>query len=300
MEQMPKHMEASLERNYLTQIHGLVRLLRPKQWVKNGFVAAPLVFSGEFFNIDAVERTIVAIFLFCLAASATYVLNDLHDVESDRKHPKKSITRPIASGVVSTTSAWILLTCLLVLLGLSWMIQPALMQIISVYMGLTLAYTFSLKNQPVIDLFTIAIGFVLRVYAGAVALTVPVSSWMFVTTLCLALYLAAIKRRQEHRQAGTESRKVLEKYTVKLLDYYAEMSATCALLFYSMFVLSSRPALVLTIPIVLFGLFRYAYIVDIKEDGESPTDALLADWPLIATVGLWIFACIFLLSSYHT
>ncbi len=293
-------MQELLERTYLNQVQGLIRLLRPKQWVKNGFVAAPLIFSGGFLDFHAIERTAVAVLLFCLAASATYILNDLHDVEDDRKHPKKSKTRPIASGLVSPASAWVLLTAIIGLLTASWFVLPSIMWIITVYMGVTLAYTFFLKQQPVIDLFTVSIGFVLRVYAGAVALEVPVSSWMFVTTLCLALYLAAIKRRQEHRQAGTASRKVLEKYTVKLLDYYAEMSATGALLFYSMFVLSSKPELVLTIPIVLFGLFRYAYIVDIKEDGESPTDALLADWPLIITIAVWIASCLYLFTKYHT
>lgn len=292
-------MQELLERSYLNQFHGLVRLMRPKQWVKNGFVAAPLIFSGEFLNLHAIERALLAIVLFCLAASATYILNDLHDIEDDRKHPKKSKTRPLASGLVSAPTAWILFTIITTLLIASWFVIPNIMWIITVYMGITVAYTFFLKQQPVIDLFAVAIGFVLRVYAGAVALAVPVSSWMFVTTLCLALYLAAIKRRQEYRQAGTGSRKVLEKYSVRLLDYYAEMSATGALLFYSMFVLSSKPQLVLTIPMVLFGLFRYAYIVDAKEDGESPTDALLTDWPLMFTIGLWIAACVFLLVTQH-
>ncbi len=293
-------MQELLERSYLNQFHGLICLMRPKQWVKNGFVAAPLIFSGEFLNPHAIERTLIAILLFCLAASATYILNDLHDIEEDRKHPKKSKTRPLASGLVSVSSAWMLLTLIVALLTVSWFVIPSMMWIITVYMGITITYTFFLKQQPVIDLFTVAVGFVFRVYAGAVALLVPVSSWMFVTTLCLALYLAAIKRRQEYRQAGTGSRKVLEKYSVHLLDYYAEMSATGALLFYSMFVLSSKPQLVLTIPLVLFGLFRYAYIVDAKEDGESPTDALLTDWPLMVTIGIWVVTCVFLLKMHHT
>lgn len=291
-------MQALLESSYLNQIYGCIRLLRPKQWVKNGFVAAPLIFSGEFLNFHAIEQTLITLFLFCLAASTTYVLNDINDVENDKKHPQKSKTRPIASGQVSISLAWTLWSLMLSCLLLFWFFVPQTMGIITVYMGITTVYTFFLKQQPVIDLFIIAIGFVLRVYAGAAALTIPLSSWMFVTTLCLALYLAATKRRQEYRQAGTSSRKVLEKYSVDLLDYYAKMSATGALLFYSMFVLSSKPELVSTIPIVLFGLFRYAYIVDIKEDGESPTDALLTDWPLLLTVVLWMGSCIFLLTQH--
>ncbi|UPQ71365.1 hypothetical protein [Kluyvera ascorbata] len=120
----------------------------------------------------------------------------------------------------------------------------------------------------------------------------PVSSWMFITTLCLALYLASVKRQQELKQSGSEGRKTLEKYTVALVDRYAEMSATGALLFYSMFVMSARPELVITIPLVLFGLFRYWFVVEALEGGESPTDALFADWPLLLTVILWVSACI--------
>ena len=279
----------------LAQLGGLIRLMRPKQWIKNGFVFAPLIFAGEFLNIQALEHSFLAFILFCLASASTYIINDLHDIEQDRRHPKKSKTRPLAAGIVSVPMAWFLLAILYTFLILSWFIAPKIMLVIAAYMGLTLAYTFILKEQPVIDLFTIAIGFVLRVYAGAVALAVPVSSWMFVTTLCLALYLAAIKRRQEHSQCGTGSRKLLEQYSVSLMDHYAEMSATGALMFYSMFVMSTKPQLVITIPLVLFGLFRYGYIVEIREGGESPTDALLTDIPLLCTLFLWVIACGWLL-----
>ena len=167
--------------------------------------------------------------------------------------------------------------------------------VISGYVALNLAYSFVLKNQPVLDIFTVAFGFVLRVYAGAQSLAVPVSSWMFVTTLCLALYLAAIKRRQELGQRGSEGRDVLERYTVALVDRYAEMAATGALVFYSMFVMSAQPDLVITVPVVLFGLFRYWYVVEKLEGGESPTDALLSDGPLLATVAVWVGACMWVL-----
>jgi 4-hydroxybenzoate polyprenyltransferase len=173
--------------------------------------------------------------------------------------------------------------------------MPKVVSVIAAYMALNIAYTFVLKHQPVVDIFTIAIGFVLRVYAGAVALVVPISSWMFVTTLCLALYLAAVKRRQELSQSGNQSRKVLKKYSITLVDRYAEMSATGALVFYSMFVMSAKPQLIITVPLVLFGLFRYWYVVEELDGGESPTDALIADWQLLLTVVLWILACIWAL-----
>jgi len=270
---------------------GLISLLRPKQWIKNGFVLAPLVFSGEFVYADAVWRGLLATLFFCLASSATYIINDIHDIEHDRRHPKKSKTRPLASGVVSVHAALVLLGLLYAALAWGWFVMPKVVAVIIGYAVLNIAYTFVLKHQPVVDIFTIAIGFVLRVYAGAMALAVPVSSWMFVTTLCLALYLAAVKRRQELSHTGTESRKVLQKYSVSLVDRYAEMAATGALVFYSIFVMSVAPDLIVTIPLVLFGLFRYWYVVEEHDGGESPTDALLADWPLLLTVLLWVAAC---------
>lgn len=273
------------------RMQGMIRLLRPKQWVKNGFVLAPLFFSGEFMRADAVVHALQAVVLFCLASSATYIVNDIHDIEQDRSHATKARTRPLAAGIVPVSAALMLLGGLYGLLVLGWFVAPAVIPVIVAYLLLNLAYTFVLKHQPVVDIFTIAIGFVLRVYAGAMALQVPVSSWMFITTLCLALYLAAVKRRQELSQSGTEGRKVLEKYSVALVDRYAEMAATGALLFYSMFVMSSKPQLVITVPLVMFGLFRYWYVVEALDGGESPTDALLADWQLLLTVLAWIAAC---------
>jgi len=233
----------------------------------------------------------LAVALFCLASSTTYIINDIHDIEHDRRHPKKSKTRPLASGIVSVPAALVMLAALYAVLVWGWFLAPKVVMIIAIYMALNLAYTFVLKHQPVVDIFTIAIGFVLRVYAGAMALDVPVSDWMSVTTLCLALYLAAVKRRQELSQSGTEGRKVLQKYSVSLVDRYAEMSATGALIFYSMFVMSAKPELVITVPLVLFGLFRYWYVIEELDGGESPTDALLADWQLLLTVVLWVAAC---------
>ena len=263
----------------LAQILGLIKLMRPKQWVKNGFVLAPLIFSGMFLDAGAVRHALLAFLLFCIASSATYIINDMHDIERDRLHPKKSKTRPLAAGIVSVHTALIMLSCLYAVLVWGWFVAPKVVMVIAAYLVLNVAYTFVLKEQPVVDIFTIAIGFVLRVYAGGVVLDVPVSSWMFITTLCLALYLAAVKR------------KVFERYSVSLVDRYAEMSATGALLFYSMFVMSVKPDLVITVPLVLFGLFRYWFVVEALNGGESPTDALLADWLLFLTVVLWVAAC---------
>lgn len=275
-----------------TRLQGLIALLRIKQWVKNVFVLAPLLFTGEFVNALSVTNALLTTLFFSLASSATYIINDIHDIEHDRKHPAKSKNRPLASGVVSIRSALILLIIvLLIVLGCAGFVMPNVLQIIVFYLLLNLSYTFFLKHQPVLDIFSIAISFVLRVYAGAVALAVPVSDWMFITTLCLALYLASIKRRQELSLSGTEGRAVLQKYSIFLVNRYAEMSATGALVFYALYVMTAKPQLIGSIPVVLFGLFRYWYIADSLDGGESPTDALLSDWQLLLTTIIWVLLC---------
>jgi 4-hydroxybenzoate polyprenyltransferase len=282
----PKILPAPLGR-----LHGLWTLMRPRQWVKNGFVLAPLLFSSRFLEPSDVSHALLAAVLFCLASSAAYIVNDIHDMERDRLHPSKSGKRPLAAGIISLKMAWLLLAMLYGLFVGCWFVAPEIVPVIVAYLLLNLAYTFLLQDVPVVDIFCIATGFVLRVYAGAAALAVALSSWMFVTTLCLALYLAAVKRRQELIGNSLANRKVLQKYSVGLIDRYAEMSASGAVVFYSLFVMSSRPQLILTIPLVLFGLFRYWYVVERLEGGESPTDVLLTDWPLLITVTTWIGVC---------
>lgn len=279
------------------RLSGLIKLMRPKQWIKNGFVFAPLVFSGEMLNLDALMHAFQAAFLFCVASSATYIVNDIHDIDLDRQHPRKSKSRPLASGIVSKNAALILMSVLYFILALGYFVMPKVILVIIAYLVLNLAYTFFLKHEPVIDIFTIAVGFVLRVIAGATALNLGASAWMCVTTLCLALYLAAVKRRQELAQSGAVGRKVLKRYSVALVDRYAEMSATGALLFYGMFVMSTRPTLVITIPLVLYGLFRYWYVVEALDGGESPADALFTDWQLMTVVVLWVATCVWALSG---
>lgn len=277
------------------QLRGLLRLMRPKQWVKNTFVLAPLVFVRAYLDADAVGNALIAFALFCIASSASYIFNDLRDIERDRRHPTKRLSRPLAAGIVSKTAAFVLLGVLYGLLALGLLVQPNTVLVILGYLALNLLYTYWLKDQPVLDLFAIAVGFVLRVYAGAVALSVPLSSWMAITTLCLALYLAAIKRRQELSNRGTDVREVLARYSISLIDRYAEMSATGALVFYSLFVISSNQKLVVTIPLVIFGLFRYWYVIEQHNEGESPTDLVMTDIPLAATVLAWAGACVWAL-----
>jgi len=274
---------------------GLARLMRPRQWIKNLFVLAPLVFAAKVQDFEAVQAAVTAAILFCVASSIVYIINDIRDISVDRAHPIKSRTRPLAAGDVTVPQAIVLLGVLLMLLGAGLYGRHGLVEVLVAYVVLNLGYTFVFKNKPVADLFVIAFGFVMRVYAGAVAISVSVSSWMFITTLTLALYLAAIKRRQELLKGGEGTRRVLERYSVALVDRYAEMSATGAMLFYSLYVMSERPELVVSIPLVLYGLFRYWYVVDIMGGGESPTDALFMDWQLPAVVVAWVAVCSWLL-----
>ena len=283
------------KRTFLGEMQGLIKLVRPKQWVKNSFVFAPLIFAGEFLHPDSVYSTLLAAFLFCIAASAVYIVNDLKDIEKDRIHPEKSKKRPLASGQVSPQSAIILLILLYIVLISFWIVVPNVIYVIFIYLALNWAYTFKLKHEPVIEIFIVAFGFVLRVYAGAMALTVPVSHWMFITTLSISLYLASIKRRQELSQSGSQSRGVLAYYSVTLIDRFAEMSAVTAVVFYSLYVMEVQPKLVVTVPLVIFGLFRYWYIVETLKGGESPTDVIIQDKQILLTVLLWVGCCIWVL-----
>jgi 4-hydroxybenzoate polyprenyltransferase len=271
----------------------LSRLLRPRHWVKNAFVAAPAVFAGVFVHPAVAGRALAATALFCLAASAVYVFNDLLDAPTDRLHPVKRHTRPLASGAVTPRVGRLLLGLLLAGLAAGLLAFPAPALAILGYLAINLAYTLRLKHVAVVDLFCIACGFMLRVYAGARAVEVPLSSWMLITTLALALYLAAVKRRQELASSGPEARRVLGAYTLPLLDGYAQTAASASVVFYSLYVIDVRPRLAVTVPFVLLGIFRYSYLVQTRQVGESPTDALYSDLPLILTILGWGALCVY-------
>ena len=270
-----------------------VRLLRPRQWIKNGFVFAPLLFTGRYTDRTSLVETLYAFVVFCMASSAVYVLNDLKDIEVDKLHPKKSKSRPLAAGKVSKRDAIVILLVLVGLLVALIARTPALLPSVGAYMLLNIAYSIYLKHQPVLDIFTIATGFVLRIVAGASALSVPLSSWMFVTGFSLALYLAAMKRLSEIKETGTESRRVLEMYSEDLMEKFTLIAAISSLTFYSLFTLTTRPELISTIPIVLFGIMRYWYVADHLKAGESPTDALSKDIQLILIAVAWLVLVIF-------
>lgn len=290
-------------------IISFIKLLRAKQWIKNTLVFIPLIFRGLAFDSISFFNACLAFILFSVAASAVYIVNDIYDLEYDKQHPVKSKNRPIASGEVTIKESCYLLAFLYVILLFQLWLFPEVFKVLFVYIILNFAYTYILKHQPVVDIFVIAIGFVLRIIAGAVAIGVQTSSWMLITTLCLALYMAAIKRRQEilvvhlfNKQKTNNAvkdiintRDVLDKYNRSLLNRYAEISGVSAFMFYSMYVFLKQPNLVVSIPFVIFGLFRYWFVVENQYGGESPTDLLFSDWQLLVCIIAWVGVCSYIM-----
>lgn len=265
----------------------LIKILRPKQWVKNLLVLAPLVFAGLFTDPTAIGQATIATGLFCLASAATYVYNDLNDIEEDRAHPVKRHTRPLAAGEMQPATAKLELVGLLALFAVGAFFEPWAALAVGGYLAVNLAYNQGLKEEPVLDLFAVSTGFVLRVFAGALAIGVAVSPWMLVTTLCLALYLATQKRLNEQAENGDEARAVLGEYTRDLLERYSHLAAVGAIVFYGLYTMEVRQALSVTIPLVLLGFFRFSYLAETEDGGEDPIALASQDPTLVATVACW-------------
>lgn len=277
-------------------LKALLKTMRPRQWTKNVFIFAALVFDGKLFQLDDFLRTLAGFGLFCIASSAIYIFNDLMDVEADRQHPIKR-KRPIASGrlpVPAAVTAGVLLSLLALLPAylLAWGFSLVLL----VYIALMLLYSKWLKHAPILDVLIIAAGFVLRVHAGTLLITVErFSPWLYVLMTLLALYLGFGKRRAElSLLAGgaRTQRKVLDGYTIPLLDQYITIVSGTTIVAYSLYTFF-RPetpgdhALMLTIPFVVYAIFRYLYLVQVKETGSEPEEILLSDRPFQASILLW-------------
>jgi len=282
---------AAPPRSRLAAAAHAARLLRPRQWVKNAFVLAPLVFAGRAGDPASVRAAAAAFVLFCLAASWGYVLNDLLDRELDARHPLKRRVRPLAAGLLAPRAALWILAGLSAAVAAGMALRPVLALPVAAYLLTAAAYSTVLKHVPWVELFVVALCFVLRVYGGAHGIGVPLSAWMLVTTLVLALYLAALKRRQELRVRGESARPVLRRYSTRVLDRFAWAAGACAFLVYGLFTLVERPVLVTTLPLVLAGLFRYGMLAE-RSAGESPTDTLLSDYKLAVTVLAWAVLCV--------
>jgi 4-hydroxybenzoate polyprenyltransferase len=281
----------------------LVISLRPKDWIKNFFVIAPLFFSKKMMDISILTRVLFGFILFCLFSSSIYLLNDIIDVGKDTYHPKKS-KRPLASGKISAATllfiSFALLFCSVV--G-SYLLDERFLVVALLYWFINVFYTLHLKHLAIIDVICIAIGFVLRVIAGGMLVNVPSSHWILTTTIFLSLFLGFSKRRGEIAlsivYSDKSSRPVLEKYSISLLDQFLIICATASIMSYTLFTVSDYAFkrfgthnLIYTIPFVIYGIFRYLYLIGFTEYYESPTETLLTDKMLIVNILLWIICVI--------
>lgn len=277
----------------------LVRLLRVKQWTKNAVVFAAFVFALGDRNQDLAAwelwKVCLAALAFSLVSSTVYIFNDLRDAPQDRLHPIKK-HRPIASGEVAPAPALGVAAILLAAgLGGAWRLDPWLLAVVGSYLVLQTFYTLGLKRIPLVDVVMISIGFVLRALAGAVVVHVPISPWLLLCAMLLALFLGLCKRRHEKvNLAGTGTRESLDSYDERLLDLLIAMMGAAALVCYSIYTLwpetvakFGTPWLGATIPFVIFGLFRYMDLVYRQDQGDRPEHILLTDGPLLADVALY-------------
>lgn len=279
-----------------TTIGIYLKEMRIKSWLKNVFVFFPIVFSLELFEWNKLAESITLFGAFCFISSAIYVLNDICDVENDRKHEVKK-NRPIASGEISFLRAYILLICLTIAGGgLALWVNLYSFFIILAYVIINILYSKWLKTKAPIDCFCIAAGFVLRVMAGGTIVSEGVSEWMFLTVIALSLFMAFGKRRGElHSYASGETRNVLETYEMKFLDGTVFMCAGLSMVFYSLWSISQNASFVYTVPIVLFIVIRYLLLVFTGKAEADPTTLILSDKTLMISCGICAFIMFVLL-----
>jgi 4-hydroxybenzoate polyprenyltransferase len=276
----------------------VVTSLRPEQWSKNLLLFAGLIFGGRLLDIDAVLSAVAAFALFCALSGAVYLFNDVWDQEADRRHPLKQ-ERPIAAGTLAPRTALFVAAVLgTVAVAVAGWISVPLGAVAAGYGLLLLSYSVALKHVVIIDVLTIAGGFVLRAIGGALAVAVPIGTWLLTCTTLLALFLALSKRRHELTLLGegaVDHRRILNEYSPYLLDQMISVVTASTLIAYATFAISADTAqrlgtqrLDVTIPFVLYGIFRYLYLVHQKRGGGSPSGMLATDRPLLACVVLWV------------
>lgn len=274
----------------------ILRSMRPKQWAKNVFVFAALVFDRQLFVPEALLRTLAGFALLCLISSAVYFLNDIADLDADKQHPTKR-HRPIASGQLPVSMArWLTLAMTIVALTLGFQLGTAFAGILATYFMLNLLYSLWLKHVPILDVLIVSSGFVLRVAAGVSLITVErFSPWLYVCTTLLALLISFGKRRAEIlllADGANSHRKVLDGYSLPLLDQFVVIVSSTAVIAYSLYTFSAANVpdnhlMMLTIPLVIYGIFRYLYLIHVEDAGGAPEEIFIQDRPLQATVLLW-------------
>jgi len=277
-------------------LKALLKTMRLRQWTKNGFVFFALIFDKQLFQRDAFLVTLAGFFLFCLISSAVYLLNDIADVEADRQHPEKK-HRPIASGKLPLNAAWgAAIVLVLIALPSAYLLAPALALILAIYLLSNILYSRWLKHVPILDVLIVSTGFVLRVAAGVTLITVErFSPWLYVITTLFSLYIGFGKRRAEMTllsQGAGSHRKVLDGYTLPLLDQYITIVSGTTIVTYSLYTftapnLPENHSMMLTIPFVVFGIFRYLQLIQTGHAAGAPDEVALKDRPLQITVLLW-------------
>ena len=279
----------------------LFELIRPKQWIKNLFLFAPILFAGQLLNLGLLSKNIIAFVAFCGVSSCVYIINDIVDIESDRVHRKKRY-RPLASGDITIKTAVVFLVILLILtILLSLTLNLYFGITVFTYFVINILYSFKVKHIVILDVFFVSFGFMLRVAAGAAAISVPVSSWMILTTIFVSLFLAVSKRRAELSQIEQEDiekqRKVLDHYAIEFTEQMNTIAATGTIICYALYTVSSKAIstfqtdkLIYTTPFVIYGIFRYLYLIHKKNLGESPTQIVTKDIPIIINTIIWFIA----------
>ena len=283
----------------------LLEALRPEQWVKNAVVFAALVFGGRLLDPASGLRATAGFLVFCVLSGAVYLVNDLRDLERDRRHPVKR-SRPLASGRLSVHAARVAAPLLaLAALGAAAVLGPGFLVCAAAYLALNIVYSFGLKSVVILDVLAVAAGFVLRAVGGALAISVVFSEWLVLCTMLLALFLSFGKRRHEIvllEAAAGEHRTSLQHYSLAFLDQMIVVVLSATVVSYSFYTISAQVAeklhtrlLPLTIPFVLYGIFRYLYVIHHLREGGSPTRTLFTDRPILVDIALWGLSVILIL-----
>ncbi|HRN25706.1 MAG: decaprenyl-phosphate phosphoribosyltransferase [Ignavibacteriaceae bacterium] len=284
-------------------IKNYFQLLRVPQWIKNLFVFVPLMFSLHLFDENYFISTFKAFIIFCLASSFIYIINDIIDIKADASHPQKK-NRPLPSGAISKQSAWITAILIFVLLVvLSFFAPTEFIYFLVSFVLLNVLYSFYFKHIVILDVFSIAAGFTIRVLGGAAIIDVPVSSWLILTTMFISLFLGVMKRHSELEQITelekTPTRKVLAEYSLTFTNQMATVAAAGVIICYALYTVSQRTVsvfgtenLIFTTPFVVFGIFRFMYLEYLNQKGENTTQIMLTDVPMIITVILYIAATV--------
>ena len=292
-------------RNRTSTVRALVETLRPQQWVKNGFIFAALIFSQSLMRWDRCRQVLLAVLVFCLVSSATYVLNDILDAPEDRHHPTKRL-RPIAAGRLDARTAAMAGT-ILGGAGLieAWRLNTGFFEIVVAYLALNILYSTFLKHVFLLDVFIVAAGFLFRVIAGGLVIRVPVSPWLIVCTTLLALFIALSKRRHELVLLGRRAshhRAILADYSPYFLDQLISIVTASTVVSYALYTLSPDvqskfpgKRLEITIPFVLFGIFRYLHLIHHRDQGGNPTRSLFTDPVLLSVVLLWALSVVLII-----